>query len=85
MRIFSGVIFLFVTLFVVALKVIVMWKVRLFCEVIVVMLRLLLLVVMVMVMGVFGYFVGTENGTWGARIKILRPLFNTNTPPKTPI
>ena len=24
-------------------------------------------------------------GTWGARIKILRPLFNTNTPPKTPI
>ena len=49
MRIFSGVIFLFVTLFVVALKVIVMWKVRLFCEVIVVMLMLLLLVVMVMV------------------------------------
>ena len=36
-------------------------------------------------MGVFGYFGGTENGTWGARIKILRPLFNTNTPPKTPI
>ena len=30
-------------------------------------------------MGVFGYFGGTENGTWGARIKILRPLFNTNT------
>ena len=22
----------------------------------------------------------TENGTWGAPIKILRPLFNTNTP-----
>ena len=36
-------------------------------------------------MGVFGYFGGTENGTWGARNKILRPLFNTNTPPKTPI
>ena len=36
-------------------------------------------------MGVFGYFGGTKNGTWGARIKILRPLFNTNTPPKTPI
>ena len=36
-------------------------------------------------MGVFGYFGGTENGTWGAQIKILRPLFNTNTPPKTPI
>ena len=36
-------------------------------------------------MGVFGYFGGTENGTSGARIKILRPLFNTNTPPKTPI
>ena len=35
-------------------------------------------------MGVFGYFGGTEKGTWGARIKILRPLFNTNTPPKTP-
>ena len=29
-------------------------------------------------MGVFGYFGGTENGTSGARIKILRPLFNTN-------
>ena len=28
---------------------------------------------------------GTKNGTSGARIKILRPLFNTNTPPKTPI
>ena len=35
-------------------------------------------------MGVFGYFGGTENGTWGARIKILRPLFNTNTPLKPP-
>ena len=34
------------------------------------------------ILGVFG---GTENGTWGAQIKILRPLFNTNTPPKTPI
>ena len=32
-------------------------------------------------MGVFGYFGGTENGTWGAQIKILRPLFNTNTSP----
>ena len=29
-------------------------------------------------MGVFGYFGGTKNGTWGAQIKILRPLFNTN-------
>ena len=36
-------------------------------------------------MGVFGYFGGTENGTSGAGIKILRPLFNTNTPPKTAI
>ena len=27
----------------------------------------------------------TENGTSGAQIKILRPLFITNTPPKTPI
>ena len=35
-----------------------------------------------MQMGVFGYFGGTENGTSGARIKILKPLFNTNTPPK---
>ena len=35
-------------------------------------------------MGVFGYFGGTKNGTWGARIKILRPLFNTNTPLKPP-
>ena len=33
-----------------ALKVIVMWKVSLFCEVIVIMLMLLLLVVMVIVM-----------------------------------
>ena len=37
------------------------------------------------ILGVFGYFGDTENGTWGARIKILRPLFKTNTPPKTPI
>ena len=29
----------------------------------------------------FGRFGGTENGTLGAQIKILRPLFNTNTPP----
>ena len=36
-------------------------------------------------MGHFGYFGGIENGTSGAQIKILRPLFNTNTPPKTPI
>ena len=36
-------------------------------------------------MGVSGYFGGTEIGTLGARIKILRPLFNTNTPPKTPV
>ena len=36
------------------------------------------------ILGVFGYFGGTENGTSGARIKILRPLFNTNTPPKPP-
>ena len=35
-------------------------------------------------LGDFGYFGGTEKGAWGARIKILRPLFNTNTPPKTP-
>ena len=35
-------------------------------------------------MGLFGYFGGTENGTWGAQIKILRPLFNTNTPPLKP-
>ena len=39
-----------VTLCVMALKVIVMWKVSLFCEVIVIMLMLLLLVVMVIVM-----------------------------------
>ena len=31
-------------------------------------------------MGHFGYFGGTKNGTSGARIKILRPLFNTNNP-----
>ena len=31
-----------------------------------------------------GRFGGTKNGTWGARIKILRPLFNTNTPLKPP-
>ena len=36
------------------------------------------------ILGVFGYFGGTKNGTWGARIKILRPLFNTNTPLKPP-
>ena len=36
------------------------------------------------ILGVFGYFGGTENGTSGARIKILRPLFNTNTPLKPP-
>ena len=35
-------------------------------------------------MGVFGYFGGTENDTSGAQIKILRPLFDTNTPPKPP-
>ena len=33
------------------------------------------------ILGVLG---GTKNGTWGARIKILRPLFNTNTPLKPP-
>ena len=33
----------------------------------------------------FWLFWGDQNGTSGARIKILRPLFNTNTPPKTPI
>ena len=31
----------------------------------------------------FGPFGGTKNGTSGARIKILRPLFNTNTPSKS--
>ena len=31
------------------------------------------------ILGVLGYFGGTKKGTWGARIKILRPLFNTNT------
>ena len=34
---------------------------------------------------IFGYFGGTKNGTSGARIKILRPLFNTNTPLKPPL
>ena len=33
----------------------------------------------------FGRFWDTKNGTSGARIKILRPLFNRNTPLKTPI
>ena len=33
------------------------------------------------ILGILG---GTKNGTSGARIKIRRPLFNTNTPPKTP-
>ena len=33
-------------------------------------------------MGHFGCFGGPENGTSGAQIKILRPLFNTNTPLK---
>ena len=36
-------------------------------------------------MGVFGYFGGTESGTSGARIKILRPLFNTNPPLNPPL
>ena len=36
-------------------------------------------------MGHFGYFGGTRNGTSCVQIKILRPLFNTNAPPKTPI
>ena len=35
-------------------------------------------------MGVFGHFGGTKNGTSGARIKILRRVFNTNTPLKIP-
>ena len=30
----------------------------------------------------FCFFGGTENGTWGAQIKILRPLFSTNIPLK---
>ena len=34
--------------------------------------------------GSFWLFGGTENATSGARIKILRPLFNTNTPLKPP-
>ena len=33
------------------------------------------------ILGVLG---GTKNGTSGARIKNLRPLFNTNTPLKPP-
>ena len=33
---------------------------------------------------IFGVLGGTKNGTSGARIKILRPLFNTNTPLKPP-
>ena len=37
------------------------------------------------VLAVLGRFEGTKNGTSGARIKILRPLFDTKTPPKTPI
>ena len=32
----------------------------------------------------FCHFGGIENGIFGARIKILRPLFNTNLPPKPP-
>ena len=36
-------------------------------------------------MGVFGYFGGKENATGGARIKILRPIFISNTPPKNPM
>ena len=32
----------------------------------------------------FWRFWGTKNGSWGAWIKILRPLFNTNTPLKPP-
>ena len=36
------------------------------------------------ILAVFGYFSGTENGTSEAGIKILRPLFNTNTPLKPP-
>ena len=34
--------------------------------------------------GCFGHFGCTKNGILGARIKILRPLFNTNTPLKPP-
>ena len=33
----------------------------------------------------FGRFGDTKNGTSGARIKILRPLFNRNTPLKPPL
>ena len=36
------------------------------------------------IFAVFDHFGGTENGTSGARIKILRPLFNRNTPLKPP-
>ena len=32
----------------------------------------------------FGRYGGTENGTWDARFKILRPILNTNTPPPSP-
>ena len=35
-------------------------------------------------LGCFSHFGGTKNGTSGAPIKILRPLFNTNQPPKPP-
>ena len=33
------------------------------------------------ILAVFCHFEGRENGTSGARIKILRPLFNRNIPP----
>ena len=36
------------------------------------------------ILGFFGYFGGIENGTSGAQIKILKSLFNTNTPLKPP-
>ena len=36
------------------------------------------------ILGALGFLGGTENCTSGARIKILRPLFNTNTPLKPP-
>ena len=32
----------------------------------------------------WGVLGGPKKGTWGAQIKILRPIFDTNTPPKTP-
>ena len=35
--------------------------------------------------GCFGRFGGTKNGTSGARIKIPRPLLETQTTPKIPI